>query len=399
MKTIMILGGGPNQLPLLKAAKKREYQVVLCDYNAENPGREYADIFHCISTLDQDAVIDAALAQKIDGIITNSEPAMKIAAYAAKRLDLPCNPPEIIEKLSRKDQFRALLQKKGFPVPAVRYADTEDQAYTALTALRLPVMVKPVDSSGSRGVTKLVDAAGLHLAFTNAMLFSRVKRVILEEFIESTHDYMIGGDIFVVDGKVIFWGLMNSMRDRAVNPFVPTGTSFPTRLSDEQCMGLKAQTESMISALEIQFGAFNIEMMFGTDGKLYVIELNPRNGGNHIPEILREGTGFDIFDATVAAAVDDQVIQPHGSEPVCLSTYVVHSAEDGILKSVQFSQQLIPHIQYYHEERRQGDHIERFENADKLIGILFLRFDNQTQMEEMLSNISEMAIIALERSM
>lgn len=396
MKTIMILGGGPNQLPLLEAARARGYRIVLCDYQANNPGRVYADEFYRVSTLDVEAVVQTARAHRPDGIITNSEPAMQVAAYAAQALGLPCNPPEMIAALSRKDLFRALLTEKGVPVPRVRYADTPEDAQTALYTLRLPVMVKPVDSSGSRGVTKLTDGENLPTAFAHAVEFSRMGRVILEEFIDSSHDFMIGGDLFVADGQVIFWGLMNSMRDMQVNPFVPTGTSFPTLLDRERVDTLKTRVQTLLSALGIRFGAFNLEMMFGTDGELYFIELNPRNGGNHIPELLRAGTGFDVFDATVAAAVGDHVPLPPGQAPMYQSTYVVHSARNGILRRVTVDAALAPLVTEYCPECRQGDRVERFENADKRIGILHLRFENRTQMSDILSHIDQMVNVELE---
>ena len=106
MKKILILGGSENQLPLIKSAKELGYQVILCDYSDNAIGKKYADIFYCVSTLDKEAVLKVAEKEKIDGITTNSEPAMPVVAYVGNELGLPSNPYESIITLSRKDLFR-----------------------------------------------------------------------------------------------------------------------------------------------------------------------------------------------------------------------------------------------------------------------------------------------------
>ena len=118
MKKIMILGGGPNQIPLIKAAKKNGYYVVLCDYSEKAPGVALADELCLVSIMDLEGVVNAAKEQRVDGIFTNSEPAMQIATDAANRLGLPANPSSVIELLSSKAQFRKLQREHGFVVPA-----------------------------------------------------------------------------------------------------------------------------------------------------------------------------------------------------------------------------------------------------------------------------------------
>ncbi len=170
-------------------------------------------------------------------------------------------------------------------------------------------MIKPIDSSGSRGVSRINSIDELKNAFDTALEFSKIKRVMIEEFIERSHDYMIGGDIFVLDGKVVFWGLMNSMRDFTVSEFVPVGTSFPTYIDNEQFNIVQSTINQIISLLDISYGPFNLELMFDGNNDLFVIEINPRNGGNKIPEILQLTTGVDLVEANIKASMGERDIK------------------------------------------------------------------------------------------
>ena len=152
--------------------------------------------------------------------------------------------------------------------------------------LQYPIIVKPVDSSGSKGVTVLDSSDGLPDALHFAFSFSRGKRVIAEEYIEKDHPYLIGGDIFVVDGKVCLWGLLNCHRDNNVNPLVPVGKSYPLALTDSQISLVKDVLQRLVSKLGIRFGAMNVELIIGTNGQCYIIDAGPRAGGNMIPDLL-----------------------------------------------------------------------------------------------------------------
>lgn len=394
---IMILGGGINQLPLLEAAKKRGYHIILCDYKEDNPGRALADQFFRVSTLDRNVILAVAQSEHPDGIISNSEPAMKIAAYVADAIGRPCNPPHIINALSRKDLFRRLLEDNGFPTPRSFHADSLSEVLGNIENLRFPVMIKPVDSSGSRGVTKLADSAPLKEAYEKALNTSSMGRVVVEEYIENAHEYLIGGDIFVWGGKVVFSGLMDCFRDVNINPLVPSGTLYPATLSAEDRLQVLDMIGKVLKALEISFGAFNVEIILGADGNMYLVEMNPRNGGNHIPELLRYATGFDIYDATVAAAMGEKIIPPEGEMSNCFfTTHVVHSSQNGILRKVRIAASVSSNVIRYHEVKRPGEYVERFENADQLIGILFLSFGNKQEMAGIISRINEVVEVEID---
>lgn len=391
MKKILILGGSENQLPLIKSAKELGYQVILCDYSDNAIGKKYADIFYCVSTLDKEAVLKVAEKEKIDGITTNSEPAMPVVAYVGNELGLPSNPYESIITLSRKDLFRNFLRDNGFNCPQVYTTDNIRDALDNIYRFKFPLIVKPIDSSGSRGVKRINSVNEFKNGFETAKSFSKSNQVIIEEFIERSHDYMIGGDIFVLNGKVIFWGLMNSMRDITVNEFVPVGTSFPTFVNYEQLKTIKNAINKIIELLKIEFGPFNLELMFNKDNQLYIIEMNPRNGGNKIPEILKIATGVDLMRLTVEASLGIKDIKlTNYFEEKYVSTYVLHTDKDGILKNIYYSDEIRNNIIDIKMNKKIGDNVEKFDNADKLIGIVFMQFNSLVEMNYKLNNINKL---------
>ncbi|NLJ80291.1 MAG: ATP-grasp domain-containing protein [Firmicutes bacterium] len=395
MKKLMVLGGSKNQLPLITKAKYLGHHVVLCDYAPDNIGKQYSDTFYCVSTLDVDAVLDVAKKESIDGIVTNSEPAMPVSAYVANALNLPANPYESIQILCRKDLFRKFLKKNGFNYPRFIDVSNCDLARRLISGFKFPLMVKPIDSSGSRGVVRIDAIEELRKAFEKAVSFSKTGRVMIEEYIEKAHDYMIGGDIFVMDGRVVFWGLMDSFRNKKISDFIPVGTRYPSSITEKQFEEVDTVIHRLLSLLQIQSGPFNVELMFNKNGLLYLIELNPRSGGNQIPEILRLATGVDTVEATVNSALGERftLLSSHISK--WMSTYVLHSHEDGVFKQVDFSGAITPHIMKIVMNKEAGDNIKKFDNAGELLGVMLMDFSSREEMFFYLNNMSDHVKITL----
>ncbi len=396
MKKLMVLGGSENQLSLIQKAEKMGYYIVLCDYAKDNVGRKHANTFYCVSTLDKDAVLEAARKEAIHGIVTNSEPAMPIAAYVGNALGLPSNPYSSVLTLSRKDLFRKFLRDNDFACPGSVDVANYDDAMGSIDGLAFPLMVKPVDSSGSRGVNRIHSIKELGRAFDEAIEFSRAGRVMIEEYIERTHDYMIGGDIFVLDGEVAFWGLMDSFRNKAVSEFIPVGTSFPSTISNEQFGRVSTLVQDVIDKLNIQSGPFNLEMMFGVDGELYMIEMNPRSGGNEIPEILKMATNVDLVEATIKAAMGEYDIQLKRKEECkFMSTYVLHSPKNGVLGKVCVEEEIQSCILGVKMHKKAGEIINKFDNAAQLVGVVLMEFSSAEEMHKCLGNISNLVYLSV----
>lgn len=389
MKRLLFLGGSGQQVPALVYAGNKGYYTVLCDYLPDNPGQHYAAKFYCVSTTDKDAVLAVAQRERADGIVAYaSDPAAPTAAYVAEKLGLPANPFKQVELLTNKDKFRSFLAQNNFPCPRAGGYGSVEQAAGEMGEFRLPVIIKPVDSSGSKGVSKLTHASDLNGLFHKALAFSRVKRVIIEEFVEKS-GYQVAGDGFSVDGKLVFRCFANDhfMAD-GLNPFVPVSASFPYRGPAGLHDKIHGEIQRLLTLLGMKTGAYNFDIRVDERENIYLMEIGPRNGGNYIPQVIRYATGIDMIGYTIKAAVgencgDLKMVEPRG----CWSYYAVHSRTSGILREIKIKEKVrANHIIESHLNYKAGDRVPAFTGSNQSIGILIMKFDSMEQMLDLMDN-------------
>lgn len=381
MKKILLLGGSFQQLVAIKTAKKLGFHTVLCDYLPDNPGQYIADRYYPISTTDREKVLAIAKAEGISSILAYaSDPAAPTAAYVAEQLGLPTNPFHAVSTMCDKGLFRSFLRAHGFKTPAAVTAGNCSGIKERVHGLGFPLVVKPVDASGSKGVSVVYSADSLPAAAEKAFSCSRVGRIVAEAYIENKYPHLIGGDLFVINGEVVLWGLMNCHRDQKANPLVPVGKSFPLNIDEQDLAKVKSVLRNLITTMDIRFGELNVEVMVGRDGCIYPIDIGPRSGGNMIPELISIVFGCDVVEMAIRAA-EGELFQIDLKEPVeNLALYVLHSRYDGILKSITFSEAIEKCIIRKELYRKPGDRIRHFENASDALGIIFLHFPTAEAM-------------------
>lgn len=394
MKKILLLGGSAQQIVAIKTAQKHGFYTVLCDFLPDNPGQYEADKFYLVSTTDKEAVLKVATDEAVDGVLAYaSDPAAPTAAYVAEKMGLPTNPYQAVETLCNKDRFREFLRTNEFNTPVAK-GYGEKNVDTSIFSL--PVIVKPVDSSGSKGATVLRDWNGLDKALDFAFSFSRSHRIIVEEFIEKKHEYLIGGDIFVDDGKVVLWGLLNCHRDETVNPLVPVGKSYPLLLDKEDEESVHVTLQSMVDKLGLKFGSVNVELVVDKNNRVWPIDVGPRAGGNMIPDLLGMVFGVDVVKMAVLAAMGEQLNCKIGTETPFYATHNLHSNKNGTYKRIEFSDELEKRIVKKCLYKKDGDKVEFFDNAAKALGIIFMKFDSQEEMSSILGNINKYYKVVVE---
>lgn len=393
MRKILLLGGSAQQIVAIKTAQKHGFYTVLCDFLPDNPGQYEADKFYLVSTTDKEAVLKVAMDEAVDGVLAYaSDPAAPTAAYVAEKMGLPTNPYQAVETLCNKDRFREFLRTNDFNTPvAMGYSDKNVDT----SIFSLPVIVKPVDSSGSKGATVLRDWNGMDKALDFAFSFSRSHRVIVEEFIEKKHEYLIGGDIFVNNGKVVLWGLLNCHRDEAVNPLVPVGKSYPLLLDKEDEDSVHATLQRMVDKLGLKFGSVNVELVVDKNNRVWPIDVGPRAGGNMIPDLLGMIFDVDVVEMAVLAAMGVQLNCKIGVGTPFYATHNLHTNKNGIYKGIEFSEELEKRIVKKCLYKKDGDKVEFFDNAAKALGIIFIKFDNQEEMLNTLRSINKQIRIVL----
>lgn len=390
MKKLLMLGGSMQQIPAIQMAKELGYYVVTCDYLPENPGHAYADEYYNVSTTDLDGVL--ALAQKlnIDGIVAYaSDPAAPTAAYVAEKMGLPGNPYESVKLLTEKDLFRKFLKEHGLNCPKAQGFTTYEDALAAIHQFQFPVMVKPVDSSGSKGVVKIYSVEELKAAVEEALSYSRGKRFIVEEFIVKK-GYQVSGDGFSVDGKLVFTSYGNELYSgKGTREYVALGEFWPSLLTPEQKEKVDEELQKLITALGMRTSAYNIEVILDEHDTVYVLELGPRNGGSYIPQLIQYATGVDLVKYTILAAAGDLQEELHMAPTTGVySNYMILSTKSGTFKGLWFAENfkknnLMDVYCTYHE----GDEVNAYQNTTHSLGTILFKADSVEQMMEITQNM------------
>lgn len=396
MKKVLMLGGSLYQTYAIKEAIKMGYYVITCDYLPSNPGHQYSHEYHNISTTDKEAVLELAKRLNVDGVVAYaSDPAAPTAAYVCEKLGLPTSPYKSVEILSKKNLFRQYLAEHEFNVPNARSYTSYEDAEKDIDSFKLPVMVKPVDSSGSKGINKLVDKEQLKVFFEDALTYSREKIVIIEEFIEKQGP-QISGDAFSVDGELVFHCLGNEFYSTKVDKdFAPLGECWPTIMPQSVIDQLTQDLQRLISSLGMKSTAYNVEAIYGKDGKVYILELGARSGGSLIPQITALATGVDMVPYVIKAAMGEDCSELKMA-PVkgFWSNYMAHANETGLYNGIAFDEDFQRnHLVDYVSETKIGDSVHKYRDAQDCVGELIIKYDNQEQMFQMIENMNKYVTI------
>ena len=403
MKKILLLGGSAQQLVAIRAAKELGYYTIVCDYLPDNPGQYEADKFYNASTTDIEAVYKIARNEAVNGILAYaSDPAALPAAITAERLGLPTNPTQSVEILGLKYPWRKFLHDNGFACPkfySFNPLTPIDEIKDNTRNFTYPIVVKPTDSSGSKGVTKLDNLEGLEKAVKWANEYSRNKVLLVEEFIQRSYPYVIGGDIFVWNGKIVLYGEMDCLRDTLRSPLIPIGKKKPAGLNKKQEEIVHKELQRIVTALDVRFGEMNIEILLDKDDNVHFLELGPRAGGNMIPIQLSDAYGIDLVKANIQAAMGvkpDFVGKSVEALPGCYMHYVLHSYESGTFSSIEINESIRKFVYREVIYKKPGDNVEVFDGAGKALGIVFLHFDTVEEMEHFCENHDSLINVKLQ---
>lgn len=379
MKKLLLLGGGWALRPVIAEAHRQGLYVITCDNVPGNVAHTLSDEYWNASIVEQGAILDLAHRHSVDGIMSfATDPGVVSAAYVAEQMGLPCAVSYAgAQVLQRKDTFRAFLLAHGFNVPQVgAYARYED-ALEDFGRFRLPVMVKPVDSAGSKGVSRVDSIEDFYGVFRLAKSQSFAGRVIVEEYVD-TVGYPSDSDCFVVDGQLAFASFSSQLFDKgAANPFAPCGFVWPSVLAKEEEESLCVELQRLFTILEVGTGLFNVEARIGVDGRVYLMEVSPRGGGNCIPEILEQATGVPLIGLSIRAAMGEHVVvdRKWGYEGVW-GEVIPHAGRAGELASVRVGEPFRSQVVREAIWRGVGSAVEAFSGANAALGSIVFRFDS-----------------------
>lgn len=389
MKKLMLLGGMRYLVPVIEAAHKLGVYVITCDYLPNNIAHKYSDEYCNVSILEKDKVLEKAKELKIDGILSFAcDPGVVTAAYVAEKMGLPSSGPyESVEILQNKGKFRKFLTENNFNVPvAKQYTDIEN-ALNDIEMFNWPVIVKPTDSAGSKGVTKVVKKSELRDAIDYALKFSHSNEFIIEDFLEKIGDSS-DCDSFSVDGELKFVSFSAQKFDEnCENPYTPAAYTWPASISKIHQEELTNEIQRLLTLLNMKSSIYNIETRECTNGKAYIMECSPRGGGNRLAEMVRYMTGVDMITNIVKVAlgmetdnIKQQEIKDNWAE------IILHSEKEGTFEKLWISDEISSNIVENDLWIEDGTKVGGFAGANEAIGTMVLKFDSEIQMNNVLNN-------------
>ena len=390
-KKIMLLGGLRYLLPVIEAAHQQGYYVVTADYLPHNIAHRYSDEYVNVSIVDKEAVLRAAQERDIDGIISFAvDPGVVSAAYVQEQMHLPqMGPYESVVILQNKDLFRRFLTEHGFNVPQAKGYSSKEEALADTDWLHYPMIVKPTDSAGSKGVTRIDRIEDYPAALDEAFDKSISGHIIVEEFIDKA-GCSSDTDSFLLDGELKFVSF-NAQRfdEKAVNPYTPAAYSWPSTFPEHEAY-LTSELQRLMSLLHMRTSVFNIETRVATNGKPYIMECTPRGGGNRLSEMLRYATGVDMITAQVRAAVGDPVEgieqKPYNGH---WAEVVIHADQSGVFRGLHVAESMQENVVETDLWVAEGDSVSGFNGANDAIGTLVLRFPTAESAEYALTHLTE----------
>ncbi|WP_182374000.1 GNAT family N-acetyltransferase [Holdemanella biformis] len=380
-KRLLILGAGNAQLDLIKEAKRLDYYVIVCDYRPNMVGSIIANKYYQVNYMEKDVVIDIAKIEKIDGVISNSEPVMPIVAEISQCLNLPGNTVESVGKLISKSEFRKLQKSCHLYTPKSYIVKDFEKLVELAQKMEYPIIVKPTESSGTRGTTKVdvFDEQILKQIYLECKDYSRDDTVSIEEYVSMKNFRVNESDVFVIGNKFLWDGM--TWTDRAeYAPMVPRTYSFPVVMPESKMMKLKNTVESLIREAGITLGEYNVEAYYTKNNDVFVIEINPRQGGNHIPQLIEQYSGVDFTKLLVSTAVNDmsyfRELDTFERTRKYVTHHVVFSKDSGVLDSIYIDESIKPYIKWMEQDIENGSMVHQCRNAFDAIACVNFEFDS-----------------------
>lgn len=324
IRKLAIIGASYLQEPLIQKAKSMGLETHVFAWECGDVGEKSADFFYPISIVEKDAILEKCQELHIDGICTiASDLAVITVNYVATNMGLVSNSLDCTEVSTNKHLMRKTFDANNDPSPKSYLVSSLEDAQ--VLAIQYPVIVKPTDRSGSRGITKLENADGLEAAIQAAVENGFEKKALIEEF-ATGQEYSV--EYISWKGKHHFLALTHKFTTGAPR-FIETGHLEPAPVSVEVLAHVKSVVEHALDSLKIEYGASHSELKIAEDGTIRLIEIGGRMGGDYIgSNLVQYSTGIDFVKAVIQIALGEEPELLPSDEAGAAAVRFVFSQED-----------------------------------------------------------------------
>ena len=399
---MLLLGGSHAEIPLIQAAQSLGWYVITTGNAREGLGHPYADKNDFADFSDKDAMLELAKSEGVQAVCSGcNDFALLSTVYVCEKLGLPGHDSYATSlEIHHKDKYRALATRLGIPTPraiTVRASNcTENCAdfEAAIAQLTFPIIVKPVDLTGGKGIHRAANADEARTAYKDACSRTRQDHIVVEEFVQGSNH---GFSAMLVKGKVAFAFADNEQY--FVNKYLVSGANTPSTTAVTGLAKLREYSERIASELNLVDGILHIQYIERADGTPVIIEICRRPPGDLYIKFVKYATGVDYPKFIIMAETGEDIsgIADVPTQGFWLRHCIMAGSEiaDGsTVNDVTFAPEI------------QGNIIEKFlwykpgeKIDDKLLykaGIVFFKFDSLAEMQDKTARMTELAKIIVE---
>jgi biotin carboxylase len=399
-KKILILGAGRDQVPIIKKAKDLGLFVIVVSPKGSYDGFSFADKVFYADIKEKDKILEFAKNEGIDGVASDQlDAAVQPVAYIAEKLKLAGIGYDCSQYFTNKLLMRRICQEIGIPVHKYKEAKDLEHGLWAADTIGFPVVIKPVDSSGSRGVLRIDNEEEFKEKFGLTQQESFAGMVLIEEY--------LNGEQFLTRGYIDNYNLRlfafaNRYYFRLSKLFLPNLTIFPAKIESSVKERMVNYYNRLIEKLKPKFGASGIEWIYNLEtDKLHVIEISIRGGGAFIgSDLMPQAYGIDIQPYLINACLNqkyENIFDAHIENRA--SAYMFFLLPEGRVSYVEGIDQIekIKGVfKSYVKNIKVGNITDPLVNKGSRIGPILISGETRDEVEETISEIRRRVKVKIE---
>jgi len=390
VKKLLILGGGHSEIPLIKAAKALGFYTITTGYDKKGLGHPYADAYIFADFSNKELILQIVQEHHIDFLIPScNDFAILTAAFVNEHINVGVfDSYEITKQIHHKTAFKTLAFELNLSVAKSKMLK-QDSDLTSID-LSFPLIVKPIDLSGGKGITKVETLQELKEGLTYAFEESREQYVLVEEFIEGSHHSC---SLLIKDRQILFSFFANEYF--YLNPYLVEGAYANPQLKADIKNQILADSQQLINHLHLCDGILHVQFII-KDEKPYILEITRRSPGDLYIDLVSYATSIDYAKAIVSLHTNGSYTPTKkGQIQKCILRHCIMADQNGYIQEVTFSPQLKTHIFHDILWYKKGETIEDFMKYKA--GIVFAQFENIDQLKSTLPSIHKLITLRVNK--
>lgn len=394
MKRLLVIGAMSDARNISKDAKDRGAYVINFRngfYAEDNP---YADEVYELDIFDPEAVYAKAKELNVDGILANADLYMPVASEVGSRLGLLVNDLEAIKICRSKYRFRELAFKCGIFAPKCVRIKSPDELEEGISKLSYPIIMKPESGNSSFGVRRFeaFDKDAMAKAVAHCLKFPGCEAVVVEEFVEAEGNRTIEAEVFLHRGKFVWGGIFSCTRSPISSTLAMTEVA-PPEITESHLKEFMRVTEKILNAMGATFGEFNVEAFVTKEGRMFIIEINPRQGGDCLPWMSYLHSSVDMSRLVVDCALGDdryfEEVLSASRTNNAIMCYDVYATHKGTYAGVKIRDGFPGKILLVNKYKKPGDSVNKAQHFGDRMEAFIIKFDTVEEMRSVRDSMDD----------